>query len=61
MPLLEFECSACSRRFEDLVRGDDVPECPSCGGRKLRRLLSSFGVGVSSGPSPAAASSPGGG
>ncbi len=61
MPLIEFECSACSRRFEDLVREGDTPECPSCGGRRLRRLLSSFGVGAASAPSRAAASSPGGG
>lgn len=61
MPLIEFECSACSRRFEELVRGSETPVCPDCGGRKLRRLFSSFGVGASSAPSPAAAPSPGGG
>ncbi len=45
MPLREFECSDCSRRFEDLVRGGEKPACPACGGRRLRRLLSAFGVG----------------
>ena len=54
MPLVEFECSACSRRFEDLVRGEEKPACPSCGARKLRRLLSAFGVGT---PSPGGTSS----
>jgi putative FmdB family regulatory protein len=45
MPLLDFECLACDARFEELVRGNaDRPECPSCGGRRLRRRLSAFGV-----------------
>ena len=48
MPLVEFECSACSRRFEDLVRGGEKPACPSCGGTRLRRMLSTFGVGAPS-------------
>jgi len=60
MPLLEFECAACSRRFEELVRGSETPACPGCGGTDLRRLLSSFGVGVPSASSPAAAASGGG-
>lgn len=50
MPLLEFECPACSRRFEDLVRSGETPDCPGCGpargkAGRPRRLLSTFGVG----------------
>ena len=42
MPLIEFECASCERRFEELLRGKERPACPSCGGRKLRRMLSAF-------------------
>lgn len=58
MPLLEFECSDCSRRFEDLVRGSEKPACPACGGKRLRRMLSTFGVG--SAPAGRPSGSPGG-
>ena len=46
MPLVEFECETCSHRFEDLVRRQESPPCPSCGGTRLRRLLPTFGVSV---------------
>ena len=51
MPLVEFECAACNRRFEDLVRGSEKSSCPDCGGKRLRRLLSTFGVGAEKAPS----------
>ena len=50
MPLVEFECAACRHRFEDLVRGSEKSTCPDCGGRKLRRMLSTFGVGAPKAP-----------
>jgi putative FmdB family regulatory protein len=40
MPLLEFECGKCSSTFEELVSGDDLPACPSCGAAQVRRLYS---------------------
>jgi putative FmdB family regulatory protein len=47
MPIYEFVCRACDRTFETLVRlgreGEVV--CPSCGGREIRKLHSSFGIG----------------
>lgn len=57
MPLYEFECRACSRRFETLVRGAEAPVCPSCGARDLERALSTFAVGGAgaSDPVPAGA------
>ena len=40
MPLYEYECYVCERRFERIqkVSDDPVRECPSCGGQ-VRRLL----------------------
>ena len=50
MPLVEFECAGCGERFEDLVRGEESSTCPGCGGRRLRRMLSAFGVGAAKAP-----------
>lgn len=40
MPLFEYVCKKCRHEFEFLVRGDETPECPRCGGRRLDRQLS---------------------
>ena len=42
--MYEFRCRPCETEFEILVRGTDVPVCPSCGGSDLERLLSMFAV-----------------
>lgn len=43
MPLYDFDCRACGRRFEALVRSQDPqPVCPACGGADLERLPSAF-------------------
>ena len=44
MPIYDFQCRACGREFEAIVRANDAPECPACHGRDLERLLSSFAV-----------------
>jgi len=44
MPLFEYRCQTCSSEFELLVRGGDVPACPSCGSASLEKLLSLFAV-----------------
>ena len=44
MPLYEYECRGCRHQFEALVRGADVPSCPSCKSQDLERLLSGFGM-----------------
>ena len=43
MPLYEYECDACGVRFERIRKFSDPPieECPSCGGRKVQKLVSS--------------------
>ncbi|MGE3189433.1 MAG: FmdB family zinc ribbon protein [Vicinamibacterales bacterium] len=42
MPLYEYQCDACSHRFEVIQKFSDAPiqECPKCGG-KVGKLLSS--------------------
>ena len=41
MPIYEFECEECGKRFEELVAaGADAAVCPSCGSPEARRLLS---------------------
>lgn len=45
MPLFEYICRSCSRRFETLVMGRTSPACPGCGGRDLEKQFSTFAVG----------------
>ena len=42
MPLYEYECDACGKRFERIQKFSDPPPeaCPACGGA-VRKLLSS--------------------
>ncbi len=44
MPIYEFTCRGCGQQFETLVRAADTPECPSCHGRDLERVISLFPV-----------------
>jgi len=39
MPFFSFHCADCEGVFEDLVRPDEVPPCPSCGGTHVDKLL----------------------
>jgi putative FmdB family regulatory protein len=43
MPLYEFECEACGKRFERIQKfTDPIPEvCPNCGKGPVKKLLSS--------------------
>ena len=42
MPMYEYECQSCHKRFEKLQKYSDKPctKCPTCGGA-LRKLISS--------------------
>ena len=43
MPIFEFRCGKCGEDFEELVMGDAKGiKCPSCGGRKVKKLMSAF-------------------
>lgn len=45
MPLYEYLCEACERRFERLasMAEADATSCPSCGASGARRLISVIG------------------
>jgi len=47
MPTYEYECGACGKRFERFqsITAASVRTCPSCGKRKVRRLIGA-GAGV---------------
>ena len=45
MPLFEYRCNGCSRKFTALVgvvAGASSPACPRCGGSDLNKLVSRF-------------------
>ena len=43
MPLYEYQCESCGRRFERIRKFSDPPlaECPECGKGPVQKLLSS--------------------
>ena len=46
MPIFEYRCSECGKRFESLVltKTAKQPECPACHSRKVQQQLSVFAV-----------------
>ncbi|HET7131753.1 MAG TPA: zinc ribbon domain-containing protein [Gammaproteobacteria bacterium] len=40
MPLYDFKCRKCGKKFEELVRLGDTPVCPKCGAADTERLFS---------------------
>jgi putative FmdB family regulatory protein len=57
MPLYDFHCRRCGAEFEQLVRGTDVIECPSCRTTDVERLLSTFALSTEEGRAKAATQS----
>ena len=56
MPIYEYACESCQRRFETLVmRSDEPVHCPDCHGTKLKKLISAHAVGHAEGMPPACA------
>lgn len=45
MPLFDLECQACQHRWEDMVRGGEIPPCPKCAATNVNKLPS-FGRAV---------------
>ena len=43
MPIYEYYCGKCDEKFECLIMGKDKPKCPSCGGAKVKRMMSACG------------------
>jgi putative FmdB family regulatory protein len=44
MPIYEYHCKKCDQGFEKLVPSSraPMPDCPSCGSKRVERLLSAF-------------------
>ena len=65
MPIFEYECTSCGKRFDKLVRSSAAAtdiECPECHSREVRKQMSLFGMGsTSSFGSSAASCAPSGG
>ena len=40
MPIYEYVCMRCEHHFEELVRGEETPACPSCEAETVRRKFS---------------------
>lgn len=52
MPIYEFDCPDCGEPFEELMRSAEAVKdvvCPTCGGRKVKKKLSTFASRVSGG------------
>ncbi|MCR4427403.1 MAG: zinc ribbon domain-containing protein [Firmicutes bacterium] len=49
MPIFEFRCKKCGRKFEELVCGPSSVACPDCGGSDVEKLFSTFGYRSGSG------------
>lgn len=53
MPLYEYDCKECGKRFEHLqYSADDKPVCPHCGSRKLTKAFSVFAPATGGGGEP---------
>jgi putative FmdB family regulatory protein len=44
MPIYDYACRTCGKRFELIVLKTTVLACPSCQGQDLEQLISSFAV-----------------
>ncbi len=40
VPIYDFRCDSCGSEFEELVRAEETPDCPSCGAPEPSRVLS---------------------
>lgn len=52
MPIYEFRCGECRKKFEKIVLSGNVPksaECPKCGKKGAERLASRFATAAKSG------------
>ncbi|MHB8077819.1 MAG: FmdB family zinc ribbon protein [Candidatus Krumholzibacteriia bacterium] len=49
MPLFEFVCRSCGRKFEEILSLAELeaepPACPACGAERAERALSRFATG----------------
>ncbi|MDY6796349.1 MAG: zinc ribbon domain-containing protein [Actinomycetota bacterium] len=50
MPIYEFRCEECGKRFDSFFRSSEEVEtkkvtCSKCGSEKVRKLFSAIGIG----------------
>jgi putative FmdB family regulatory protein len=59
MPIYEYACKTCGKRFERLVSAgkDKDVVCVECGSAEVRKLISGFGIGGGSSRIKASSSS----
>ncbi len=43
MPIYEYKCDKCNKKFEMLVMGKDRPACPDCNSATVTRVMSACG------------------
>ena len=64
MPIYDFICNTCGKKFETLVLGNDKPQCPHCQSIDLTKQMSTFAFksagGSASGSDSSSGSSCGG-
>ena len=48
MPIYEFLCPACGHHFEQLVKLNEIPACPSCANEETEKQVT-FSAGISTG------------
>ena len=58
MPIFEYICKDCRKRFEALVYGGQQPKCPLCQSANLDQQISTFAVGAAKSAAAAAGASP---
>ena len=61
MPVFEFTCDQCGKRFDKLFRtvsGEPQAICPACGSKKTHRALSLVNAGESRGGSASGDAAP---
>ncbi len=64
MPLYEYQCASCNKRFTLLQKvgiSEKDTACPFCGSKEVRKLLSAFACFGSEGPAAGFPSYSGGG
>ena len=52
MPIYEYTCTSCNKRFDQLVRSMSAearPACPECGSAETAKALSVFAVATEAG------------
>jgi len=51
MPIFEFICKKCNKKFETLILGNEKAECPACKSDEVVKQFSSFSSSSGSAPS----------